>query len=1077
MKHFISFLLFCNFLIAQESLRELYDADDYITKGIELFDAGEYEKSIAFYDKIPASDIDYGRAQYQKCMALRVSKKYDELEKLYQSLEQQKITSSFPMIYVEKAIFYSDQNKLEESLKVFEEAEKIIPNNTLLLYNKAYLYVKREERQKAVEYLKRSITNDPNHGTSLYLFGLLCIEDGHVASGAMSLMSYLANFPNGRFSRECVIKLNTKLSEFYKPTSLVISESGDQFSQLDIILKNNLSLQPKFKLKAGIDDKFTRQIQAILEYAKSHKIEGGFAENTFIPWMKVVVDKNYIEGYSYYALISFEQELGNNLLKHKKSIINFSDQFIKNDFWYSYASRIHPFFKSKEPIVVFYDNGRPSLMGKFKDEKREGNWFLVDENYQIISELYFEKNELQGEQKYYFSNSTQQKETTIYQKGSKEGRSIDYYKNGLIKNEENYTNDKLNGKLTNYYSVGGKFCDLEYVDGEYNGMQTCYYSDGTKRHEISYLNGELHGVSNYYFTDGTLSKSINYSKGKLDGAWKEYFENGTLKLETYYKNDEPINQTKEYFANQTVYRTKDFAADLSAVEKIYYPNGQLENIYQYNAKGQLEKSEHFDVNGNKYLEEIYKNDELKKLVQYGRNKKPVEININKPYVLYDFEGNKTVEGGNVNSKKNNRWKYYRKNGTVSLERDFVNGSNTGINTRYSINQKVYSQEPVENGNLHGNYQNFHLNGKPQQSIYYQEGNLNGPLTNFYANGNKHIESYYVNNEKEFFEHTYWMKGNRKETVEFLGAEVIKSTVYNELGEPINEFDFTNKTGTFSYNKWSENHQMELKNGKYNGKYTIKDNEQILILNALYVNGVLHGKYELFHPNGMPKIQSTFQNGLLQGERKSYDFAGKLRLIENYINGIENGKIERYYNTGKLMYSYENKNNSKFGEQVFYNMQGNEVASIVYEADNIIGYKILENDKLGEMKTVSGNMEIVSKYNNGVIAFKVNINFGAFDKVLEINSANGNKNLIIGYMQDYFHGDRIEYHENGKVYKHERFDHNDFHGIQEYFDQNGLPTYSIEYENDEMNGWVKFYDKGKVVKSKRMASNECMETKK
>src|SRR5690606_32711471 len=130
--------------------------------------------------------------------------------------------------------------------------------------NQAILYLRKEEKQKSTDLLKKTVTINPNHASAHYFLGAIALENGNIVEGSLALLSYLAIAPNGKFSNEAIMKLNSKFGEnFLTKGSLKLSQSGDNFEELETILRNQLPLRKAYKLKTDIDDVIMRQMQAV----------------------------------------------------------------------------------------------------------------------------------------------------------------------------------------------------------------------------------------------------------------------------------------------------------------------------------------------------------------------------------------------------------------------------------------------------------------------------------------------------------------------------------------------------------------------------------------------------------------------------------------------------------------------------------------------------------------------------------------------------------------------------------------------------------------------------------------------
>ncbi|MBC8644858.1 tetratricopeptide repeat protein [Flavobacterium lindanitolerans] len=160
---------------------------------------------------------------------------------------------------------------------MFQESLKIYPNSSSLFYNLALLYLRKEERQKSVDYLEKAITINPNHAGSHYMLGLIALEDGRVTEGSMALLAYLSLVNEGKGCENAILKLNAKFSENYLDKSkLTFSKSGDNFEEIDVILRNSLPLKSAYKVNSTIDDVIIRRYRPLLNMPQNIKWKVAF---------------------------------------------------------------------------------------------------------------------------------------------------------------------------------------------------------------------------------------------------------------------------------------------------------------------------------------------------------------------------------------------------------------------------------------------------------------------------------------------------------------------------------------------------------------------------------------------------------------------------------------------------------------------------------------------------------------------------------------------------------------------------------------------------------------------------------
>ena len=72
----------------------------------------------------------------------------------------------------------------------------------------------------------------------------------------------------------------------------------------------------------------------------------------------------------------------------------------------------------------------------------------------------------------------------------------------------------------------GKNGKRDYVE---DGYFVEYYNDGQIQVERNWTNGQKDGSAKAYFRDGQLSNSANYKNGLKDGLFETYYSDGQLK--------------------------------------------------------------------------------------------------------------------------------------------------------------------------------------------------------------------------------------------------------------------------------------------------------------------------------------------------------------------------------------------------------------------------------------------------------------------------------------------------------------------------------------------------------------------
>lgn len=199
--------------------------------------------------------------------------------------------------------------------------------------------------------------------------------------------------------------------------------------------------------------------------------------------------------------------------KYSKGVLLYEGQF-KNDVPYGTFTYYHPNGKVKSitefqqgvhqvKTTIFHENGHKASEGVFIDQQKNGVW------------------------KYYTNTDTL---ITIeqYDHGKRVGLwQIFSPESGVLLEESNYLNDKL------------------------NGIHRTYYTDGEVSLEENFLNGKQNGKCTSYYLKNVIASTGNYLQGFRIGSWDFYDMNGKIRSTMEYQNQHVI-KTYVYLYVKTV---------------------------------------------------------------------------------------------------------------------------------------------------------------------------------------------------------------------------------------------------------------------------------------------------------------------------------------------------------------------------------------------------------------------------------------------------------------------------------------------------------------------------------------------
>ena len=75
-----------------------------------------------------------------------------------------------------------------------------------------------------------------------------------------------------------------------------------------------------------------------------------------------------------------------------------------------------------------------------------------------------------------------------------------------------------------------------FKNGKKEGKWVQYSKNGQLNFKGNYKNGKVEGAWVYYWDNGQLSAKGNYKNGKREGEWVNYYDNGQLQFKGNFKN-------------------------------------------------------------------------------------------------------------------------------------------------------------------------------------------------------------------------------------------------------------------------------------------------------------------------------------------------------------------------------------------------------------------------------------------------------------------------------------------------------------------------------------------------------------
>ena len=588
----------------------------------------------------------------------------------------------------------------------------------------------------------------------------------------------------------------------------------------------------------------------------------------------------------------------------------FNDEFKKEGEWnWYYESGIlkaneHYVSGELDGVLHYYQvNGRLDQVIHYNKGEVEGEYRAHNKAGALTYKKEFKAGVLEDFRSYYRIGEQYPEEIVPYNNGVVEGKVMNYYENGQLYGELNYSKDLKEGDGKKYYSNGALFSQSTYVADELSGFYEEFDINGTVTFNVNTKDGFFDGPAKEYYPDGTLSEERNYSNGKLDGAYKGYDIDGKLNYEFTYRNDHLI--AYKFYTKEGKILKEGKKQKGEFYYEGYYPNENKkgEGLYDING-GKVGEWKFYDHNGTLKEKETY-NDGV-------------------------------LEGALI--------RYYP-NGEIKSQAEYKDGNIEGYYISYYTNKQMEEQGWYENDALVGKWLSYYPDGKLLSSHYYHKGLQHGDQK-YYAADEKLMFVEHFEFGKHLFTTFYKSNGNRHEVINY-DQDSSFTIVYHYENDKINaEF----------------NYLYGVKHGDYKGYHFGGEKSAV----GAYLNGEQHGEWIWYYENGKVKTKGTFVVGNKHGSWAYYHENGQKSKDELFEYGDETGLWKSYNENGIQTREYTYKYGEEHGPTKFFNDDGVLQLIRYYNMGQVIGYSYLDKtgQPVPMIPIENETGKIVSYYANG-----------------------------------------------------------------------------------------------------------------
>jgi antitoxin component YwqK of YwqJK toxin-antitoxin module len=177
-------------------------------------------------------------------------------------------------------------------------------------------------------------------------------------------------------------------------------------------------------------------------------------------------------------------------------------------------SETHYRFGKETGTTTYYHDWYPTkiMEVEMKRGKRNGKFTKRYFNNTLELVAYYKNDLIEGAEKQYYPNGALSVETN-YTKGVKNGKVTSWYFDGTIKESGAFVNDLFDGEWVNYDEKGMLIGEATFVRG--TGKRTTYDGIGRLLCETNFVSNKKDGLETHYFSSGEVEKTILFKEDRI----------------------------------------------------------------------------------------------------------------------------------------------------------------------------------------------------------------------------------------------------------------------------------------------------------------------------------------------------------------------------------------------------------------------------------------------------------------------------------------------------------------------------------------------------------------------------------
>lgn len=320
-------LLVCILFLTVIIVQAQPSSEKLIRQGVSLHDKGRYADAIECYKQALKINSSSMSATYEMSLSYLGLKEFNNAIKYSTIVINNDFQPLLMDAYIVKSTALAEMDKLDESIKLLNEALVRCGDEYLLHFNLGLSYFNKKDNKNAITHLQKAIEIDATHPSTFLMYAYALNDSGRWVNSLYSFHFFLLLEPNTKRSKEAFSEMYDILSmKLPNNSPSLLPEDGvdrkllyESIQKLKPIAQDSLS-QYKFFEEAS------KQVFFMLSQLQTDS-RSGLLWDFFVPVYDEILSSNFFDVYCHYVSVAYfpqSLEWWNN---NKDKVDNFIEWF------------------------------------------------------------------------------------------------------------------------------------------------------------------------------------------------------------------------------------------------------------------------------------------------------------------------------------------------------------------------------------------------------------------------------------------------------------------------------------------------------------------------------------------------------------------------------------------------------------------------------------------------------------------------------------------------------------------------------------------------------------------------------